>query len=217
MNHTIPEPQLLEALNWRYATKTFDPSRKIPAATWKTLEETLILSPSSFGLQPYRFLVIENPAIRAELLPHSWNQRQIVDASHLVAFAVRTTLTDVEIDRYLDRTVEVRGVTRESLEGLRGMMGASLTGPGNEVRIPHWAALQAYIALGNLMTSAALVGVDTCAIEGFVPAEYDKILGLKDENFASVVVAAIGYRSPEDKYASLPKVRLTQQELIKTV
>jgi len=217
MNHTIPEPQLLEALNWRYATKSFDPSRKIPSEIWKTLKETLILTPSSFGLQPYRFVIVENPALRADLLPHSWNQRQVVDASHLLVFAARTTLSDVEIDRYLDRTVEVRGVTRESLEGLRGMMGASLTGPGNETRIPQWSARQAYIALGNLMTSAALLGIDTCAIEGFVPAEYDKILGLKEQGFASVVVAAIGYRSTEDKYASLAKVRLTTDELIKTV
>jgi nitroreductase len=97
------------------------------------------------------------------------------------------------------------------------MMGASLTGPGNETRIPHWAALQAYIALGNLMTSAALLGVDTCPIEGFVPAEYDKLLGLKEQGFASVVVAVVGYRSSEDKYASFTKVRLPAEELIKTV
>ncbi len=217
MSHTIPTSQLLEALNWRYATKAFDPTKKIPTETWNALKETLILSASSFGLQPYRFLIIENPTLREQLLPHSWNQRQIVDASHLVVFAARTTLSDVEIDRYLNRIVEVRGITRESLEGLRGMMGASLTGPGNETRIPHWAALQSYIALGNLMTSAALLGIDTCAIEGFVPSEYDKILGLKEEGFASVVVAAVGYRSSEDKYASFAKVRLTPEELIKTV
>ena len=86
----------------------------------------MILSPSSFGIQPYQFLVVENPALREQLLPHSWGQRQIVDASHLVVFAARTTLSDVEIDRYLDRIVEVRGVTREALEGLRRMMGACL-------------------------------------------------------------------------------------------
>jgi nitroreductase len=220
MSHPIPDSQLLEALNWRYATKAFDPSKKIPTETWKALEQTLILSPSSFGIQPYQFLVVENPALREQLLPHSWGQRQIVDASHLVVFAARTTLSDVEIDRYLDRIVEVRGVTREALEGLRRMMGASLTGPGNEARIPHWAALQSYIALGNFMTSAALLGIDTCPIEGFVPSEYDKLLGLKkggEQGFTSVVVAVVGYRSSEDKYASFAKVRLPAEELIKTV
>jgi len=217
MSHTIPESQLLEALNWRYATKAFDPTRKIAESTWTALEETLILSPSSFGLQPYRFLVIKDPAVREQLLPHSWGQRQIVDASHLVVFAARTAITDVEIDHFIDRIVEVRNIPRESLEGLRGMMGASLTSPGAEARIPHWASLQAYIALGNLMTSAALLGVDTCPIEGFVPAEYDAILGLKEEGYAASVVAVLGYRSSEDKYASFTKVRLPHAELIKTI
>ena len=217
MSHIIPESQLLEALNWRFATKAFVPARKIPATTWSALEETLVLSPSSFGLQPYRFLVINNPAVREKLLPHSWGQRQIVDASHLVVFAARTAVTDVEIDHYIDRIVEVRNIPREPLEGLRGMMGASLTSPGSEIRIPHWAALQAYIALGNLLTSAGLLGVDACPIEGFVSAEYDALLGLKDEGYASVVVAALGYRSAEDKYASFAKVRLPRVELIKTV
>jgi len=215
MSHNIPEKQLLDALNWRYATKTFDASKKIPAATWQTLEETLVLSPSSFGLQPYRFLVVKDKAIRAKLQPHSWNQTQVVDASHYVVFAARTAMTEAEIDGYLDRVVEVRGIPRESLEGYRGMMYGSLLSPGAEGRIPHWAALQAYIALGNLMTSASLLGVDTCAIEGFAPAEYDSILGLKEQGLAAVVCCALGYRSTEDKYAGLAKVRFRKGDLIK--
>ena len=217
MNHVIPESQLLAALNWRYATKTFDATKKIPEATWKTLEETLVLSPSSFGLQPYRFLIVKDPAIRAQLQPHSWNQTQVVDASHYVVLAGRTAMTEAEIDLFLDRVVQVRGIPRESLDGYRGMMYGSLLSPGAETRIPHWAALQAYIALGNLMTSAALLGIDTCAIEGFVPAEYDAILGLKEQGYAPVVCCALGYRSAEDKYADLAKVRMPAANLVKTV
>ena len=217
MNHTIPESQLLEALNWRYATKSFDASKKIPEQTWKTLEEALVLSPSSFGLQPYRFFVVKDPAVRQQLLPHSWNQPQVVDASHLVVLTGRTSMTEAEIDRFLDRIVEVRGVPRESLEGYRGMVSGSLLSPGVEGRIPHWSALQAYIALGNLMTSAALLGVDTCPLEGFAPAEYDAILGLKEQGYASVVCCALGYRSEQDKYASTPKVRLPLADLVKSV
>lgn len=217
MSHPIPDTQLLHALNWRYATKTFDASKIIPEATWKTLEETLVLSPSSFGLQPYRFLVVKDDAIRKQLQPHSWNQTQVVDASHYVVFVARTGITENEIDAFLNRIVEVRGIPRESLEGYRGMMYGSLLSPGAEARIPHWAALQAYIALGNLMTAASLVGVDTCAIEGFAPAEYDAILGLKEQGYASVVCCALGYRSAEDKYADLAKVRKTAADLIKTV
>lgn len=217
MNHTIPDTQLIDSLNWRYATKTFDATKKIPEATWKTLEETLVLSPSSFGLQPYRFLVVKDPEIRAQLKPHSWNQTQVVDASHYVVLAGRTAMTEAEIDLYLDRIVQVRGIPRASLDGYRGMMYGSLLSPGAEARIPHWAALQAYIALGNLMTSAALLGVDTCAIEGFVPAEYDAILGLKEQGYAPVVCCALGYRSTEDKYAGLAKVRFPSADLIKTI
>ncbi len=217
MNHTIPEKQLLDALNWRYATKTFDATKLIPEGTWKTLEESLALSPSSFGLQPYRFLVVKDAAIRKQLQPHSWNQTQVVDASHYVVMTARTAFTEAEVDRFLDRVVEVRGIPRESLEGYRGMMYGSLLSPGAEARIPHWAALQSYIALGNLMTSASLLGVDTCAIEGFVPAEYDTILGLKEQGYASVVCCALGYRSAEDKYATAAKVRFPSTDLIKTI
>ncbi|MCX6958740.1 MAG: NAD(P)H-dependent oxidoreductase [Verrucomicrobia bacterium] len=217
MNHVIPESQLLDALNWRYATKTFDATKKIPEATWKALEETLVLSPSSFGLQPYRFLIVKDPAIRAQLKPHSWNQTQVVDASHYIVLAGRTAMTETEVDRFLDRVVEVRSIPKESLDGYRGMMYGSLLSPGAETRIPHWAALQAYIALGNLMTSAALLGVDTCAIEGFAPTEYDSILGLKEQGYASVVCCALGYRHSEDKHASAAKVRFPSSDLIKTI
>lgn len=213
----IPEQQLLDALNWRYATKSFDPARKIADPTWKTLEKTLVLSPSSFGLQPYRFLIIKDAVVREQLLPHSWNQRQVVDASHLVVFAARTAFTEAEVDGFLDRIVEVRGVPRESLAPYRGMMAGSLLSPGAETRIPHWSAHQAYIALGNLLTSAALIGIDACPIEGFVAAQYDAILGLKEQGYASVVVAALGFRSAEDKYATIPKVRLTHEQLIKII
>ena len=109
MNNTDSQ-QLLNALNWRYATKVFDPARKIPAEVWQTLEHALVLSPSSYGLQPYRFLVIHDPARRAELLPHSWNQKQVVDASHYVVFTARTRMTEVDVDKLIARTTDVRKI-----------------------------------------------------------------------------------------------------------
>ena len=216
MTPTISEKQLLQALQWRYATKAFDPQRKIPAATWTTLQEALVLSASSFGLQPYRFIIVNDPAIRAQLLPHSWNQRQVVDASHYLVLAGRTALTESEIDRFIARIVEVRGAARETLANYRQMMAGSLLSEVGQARIPQWAARQMYIALGNLLTSAALLGVDTCPIEGFVPAEYDKILNLPAQGYAAVVCCALGYRSAEDKYATAPKVRFPISELIVT-
>ena len=214
MNPSLTETQLLQALQWRYATKTFDPNRKIPAATWSALEHALVLSASSFGLQPYRFLVVTDPAIRARLMPHAWKQRQVVDASHFVVFAARTAMTEAEIDRLIARIAEVRGTSRESLAGYRQMMTGSLLGENMKTVIPHWAARQAYIALGNLLTSAAVLGVDACPMEGFTPAEFDQILGLSAQGYAAVVCCALGYRSDKDAYAVAPKVRYPAGELV---
>jgi nitroreductase len=213
----ISPQTLTNALHWRYATKSYDVTKKIPADVWKTLEQSLVLAPSSYGLQPYKFLVIENPAKRAELRPHSWNQPQITDASHLVVFAARTTLTEQHVKDFIQRTSEVRGVPAEALAGYRDMMiGDLVKGPRSAV-IQHWAARQAYIALGELLTSAALLGVDATPIEGFSPADYDKALGLEGTGYSAVVVAALGYRSADDKYASLPKVRFAASQLVQTV
>lgn len=214
MKTAITTETLLGALRWRYATKAFDPGRKIPADVWSALEDALVLSASSFGLQPYRFLVVDDPALRQRLMPHAWNQRQVVDASHFVVFAVRTAITETDIDRWIDRIAEVRGVTRESLAGYRSMMTGMLLDPGFAPQAVHWAARQAYLALGNLLTSAALLGVDACPIEGFLPAEFDRLLQLNEQGYTSVVCCALGYRAAEDKYASLPKVRLPREELI---
>jgi len=208
---------LLQALRWRYATKVFDPNRKIPADVWSALEDTLVLSASSFGLQPYRFVVVDDPSLRQQLMPHAWNQRQVVDASHFVVFAARTAITEGDIDRWIARIAEVRGVTRDSLAGYRSMMTGMLLDPAFAPQAVHWAAKQAYLALGNLMTAAALLGIDTCPIEGFVPAEFDRILQLPQQGYTSGVCCALGSRPPDDKYAALPKVRLPKEELIRHV
>jgi nitroreductase len=168
-------------------------------------------------LQPYRFIVVNDPATRAKLMPHAWGQRQVVDASHFIVFAARTAMTDAEIDRFLDRIVAVRGGNREALAGYRQMMAGSLLGDDAKARIPHWTARQCYIALGNLLTSAALLGVDACPMEGFLPAEFDKILGLTAQGYTAVVCCALGYRSADDKYATTPKVRFLASELIQTI
>jgi nitroreductase len=213
----ISSSQLLDSLRWRYAVKQFDATKKISDETWSALEESLVLSASSFGLQPYRFLIIRDPEIRARLLPHSWGQKQVVEASHYVVFAERTRMTESDIDAFLDLTARTRGQAVESLKGLRGMMTGSILSPAFQTQVPQWAALQVYIALGSLLTSAALLGVDACPMEGFVPAEYDQILDLRAQGYASVVCCALGYRASSDKYATLKKVRRTKSELITTI
>jgi nitroreductase len=213
----ISNQQLLDALNWRYAVKGFDPHRKLSADTWTTLEQTLLLSPSSFGLQPYRFILVENRATREQLMPHAWGQRQVVDASHFIVFAARTSVTEGEIDGLIHRLASGRGVTPESLAGYRGMMTGMLLSEGFKPMATHWAARQAYVALGNLLSAAALLGVDACPMEGFVPAEFDRILGLAEQGLTAVVCCALGFRSLSDKYAAASKVRFGRGELVKTV
>jgi len=216
MNNQNTE-QLLNALNWRYATKVFDSGRKIPAEVWQTLERALVLSPSSYGLQPYRFLVINDPAKRAELLPHSWNQKQVVDCSQYVVFTARTKMTEADVDKLIARTTDVRNIPAASQNFYRDMMlGDVVKGPRSQIA-HEWATRQAYIALGNLMTCAAVLGVDACPMEGFVPTEYDRVLGLENSGYASVVCCALGYRAAGDKYAALAKVRFETKDLVRNV
>jgi nitroreductase len=207
----------LNALRWRYATKVFDPTRKIPADIWQTLEQVLVLTPTSYGLQPYRFLVIQDPAKRTELLPHSWNQKQVVDASHFVVFTARASMTGADVDKLIRRTSDVRKIPADSLNLYRDMMlGDIVNGPRGKAA-HEWATRQAYIALGNLMTCAAMLGVDTCPMEGLNPAEYDRVLGLQGGDYATVVACALGYRAATDKCANLPKVRYETAELVAKV
>jgi nitroreductase len=210
--------QLLESLNWRYATKVFDLNKKIPADTWQTLEHALVLTPTSYGLQPYKFLVVNNPAKRAELLPHSFNNKsQVVDASQFVVFTARTKLAEADVDNWIQRLAEGRNISSESLSAYRGRMLGDVVN-GSRGKIAHeWATRQAYIALGNLMTCAAVLGVDACPMEGLVPAEYDRILKLNGSGYATVVACALGYRSSQDKYANVAKVRFETKELIQQI
>ncbi len=209
--------ELIEKLNWRYAVKRFDATRKISDADWKTLEDALILSPSSYGLQPWKFYVVTDENTKKELLPHAWNQPQIVEASHLIVIAAKQNANPSDIEKYVNRIIEVRGTKREDLEILNGMMLNSQKMAIESGFINEWSARQCFIALGNLMTSAALLEIDACPMEGFIPTEFDRVLGIKEEGFASVVVCAVGYRSSEDWLAKLPKVRYENSELVKHI
>ncbi|MEI9962782.1 MAG: NAD(P)H-dependent oxidoreductase [Limisphaerales bacterium] len=210
----LTNQQLLEVLNWRYATKVFDATKKIPADVWQTLEQTLVLTPTSYGMQPYQFLVINDPAKRAALKTHSWNQGQVTDASHYVVFTARTEIKEADVDKYMNRVASVRKVPVDSLNAYRnGIIGDVVNGARGKVA-HEWAARQAYITLGNLMTSAAMLGIDTCPMEGLSPTEYDKVLNLADSGYATVMACAVGYRADNDKYAKLAKVRFELKDLV---
>ena len=214
MSTTITNHALLAQLTWRYATKNFDPAKKISAADWLALEKALILTPTSYGFQPYRFVVITNPAIREQLVPHSWGQRQPADCSHFVVFAAKESVNEADVDHYLAHVAGARGTAAAALGGFKKMLMSDIVhGPRGQWQL-EWATRQAYIALGNFMTCAALVGVDTCPMEGIDPVKYDEILGLHARGYRTVVACAAGYRSEGDKYAAAPKVRYPADELV---
>ncbi|MBM4062449.1 MAG: NAD(P)H-dependent oxidoreductase [Planctomycetes bacterium] len=213
MSQPISPAVLRERLQWRYATKQFDSKQQIPADVWQALEDALVLAPSSFGLQPWQFLVVDDKALRAQLRPVSWNQPQITDASKLVVFLGLRTTAVGDVDRLLARIGKVRGATTQSLDSYRQMMISFVQGrPAPE--LGAWNARQVYIALGQFMASAALLGVDTCPMEGFDPAAYDRILGLEGSPYRTLCVCAAGYRAAEDKYALAPKVRFAKDEVV---
>jgi len=208
---------LLEALHWRYATKKFDPVKKIPADIWAALEQALVLAPSSYGLQPWKFVVVQDAATRQKLSAASWGQTQPAECSHYVVFAVRKNLDADHVGRYIDRIVEVRGGTRDALNGFRDIMVGSLERARTGGRLDVWQSHQVYIALGQFLTSAALLGVDACPMEGIEPPKYDEILGLSAQGLTTLCAAAAGYRSAEDKYASAKKVRFKPAEVVQHV
>jgi nitroreductase len=211
---SIPEPQLLAALNWRYATKKFDPAKKIPAATWAALEQSLILAPSSFGLQPWKFIVVDDPVVRQQLVAASRGQNQIVDAARMVVFTVHQDLGEADVTHFVQRIAQVRGVTVESLAPYHKIMVQSLAGAKAGGTLDAWQSRQVYIALGQFMASAALLGVDTCPMEGVNPAQYDAILGLAGTSFTTLCVCTAGYRATDDQYAAAPKVRFPAAEVV---
>ncbi|HSI84450.1 MAG: NAD(P)H-dependent oxidoreductase [Candidatus Methylacidiphilales bacterium] len=214
MSTTISPSQLIERLNWRYATKQFDPNKKISPEEWTALEDALMLSPSSGGLQPWNFVVVADPATREKLVPASYGQSQVKDASHLVVFTAMTNFGEADVDAHLERTAKLRGIPLESLSSFRGMLVGGIVHAMDLPVRQAWAARQTYIALGNLLTSAAMLGIDACPMEGFVPDQYDTILGLKAKGLTSTVICTLGYRASEDAYAGLTKVRFAKEDTI---
>ena len=214
MSSATPET-LLAALHWRYATKTFDASRKISAGVWKALEQSLVLTPSSFGLQPWKFLVITSQDPKERLRPHCWGQSQVTDCSHLVVLCAKQEMDAAYVDKFIGLTAELRGSPVETLKGYRDIIAGSVLGDGAIAAVlPDWAARQTYIALGQLMLSAALLGVDACPMEGFAHGPLNAELGLPERGLKAVVLCPVGYRSAEDKYATAPKVRWPADDVI---
>ncbi|MDN3672326.1 NAD(P)H-dependent oxidoreductase [Flavobacterium branchiarum] len=206
----------LENQNWRYATKKFDATKKITAEDINTLKEAIRLSSSSYGLQPYKVIIVESPELRAKLQPVAWGQSQIVEASHLIVFANDTNIGDVEIDNFVKNISETRQIPNESLTGYSDFMKSKISTLPNDVK-NVWASKQTYLALGNLLNAAAELKIDVTPMEGFDPIAFNEILGLDALHLNASVIATVGYRHDDDATQHHKKVRKSQEELFITL
>jgi len=212
MNPSITPETVINALNWRYATKIFDASLKIDDAKFETLTEALRLSASSFGLQAWKFVVVENHDIRNELRKAGYDQAQFTNASHLIVLC-RAKIDEALVDNFMASIAETRKIMPSGLDGYKKVIMGSLSSRSAD-EVNNWAARQVYIALGTLLETAALLGVDACPMEGFDNAKFDEILKLGEKGLSSVVCCALGYRSALDEAAKNPKVRFPRADVI---
>jgi nitroreductase / dihydropteridine reductase len=207
---------IIQKLNWRYATKQFDSQKKLSQDQLNTILTAGQLSPSSYGLQPWKFLVINNSQIRESLKAASWGQSQITDSSHLLVFCTRTDLNNDYIDNYVGEIEKASNLPAGTMKGFADMMKGAIANKTAE-QITAWSTKQTYIALGMVMSACADLEIDSCPMEGFDASSYDKILGLSEKNLTASVVLPVGYRSSEDKNAPKPKFRFPLEEVVETI
>ncbi len=210
MAHTM-----IDALNWRFATRVFDPTKKIAAADLDTILESARLTASSFGIEAWKFIVVENPEVRAALRAAGYDQPKITDASTLIVLAARTDVREHISDELMERTAQIKGVTVADLAGYKQMVDGAI-GMRDDAALAAWVSAQTYIALGTMMATASLLQIDNGPMEGFDPAKVDEILGLSGQHLHAVSMLALGYRG-EDPMAESPKVRRAKEEVVAVV
>ena len=206
----------IENQNWRYATKKFDASKKIAEQDLNILKEAIRLSSSSYGLQPYKIIIVESPELRAQLQPAAWGQSQITDASHIIIFANEVNFGAEGIDSYFKNVSETRNTSLESMKGYMDFMKKTITSLSEEER-NIWSSKQTYLALGNLLNAAADLKIDVTPMEGFVPSQVNALLGLDKLGLNATLIATMGYRHDEDATQHFKKVRKSNEELFITL
>ncbi|WP_299437660.1 NAD(P)H-dependent oxidoreductase [uncultured Aquimarina sp.] len=208
--------QLLKNLAWRYATKKFDSKKRISESDLEKIKEAISLSASSYGLQTYKVLIIEDTEIRKRLQPKSWGQSQIVDASQLIVFCNYTKVEENVIDDYLKLKADIQELNIDDLKGYGDFMKSKILELTDNAT-KNWTSKQAYIGLANLLVACAELKIDACPMEGFEPEAYDEILGLSEKGLSVAVIATIGYRSEEDLTQHSRKVRKPINKLFETI
>jgi nitroreductase len=206
---------VLQQLSWRYATKVFDSTKKISAEDWETLETAIIHAPSSFGLQPWKFVVVTTQSVKDQLPQAAWGQSQPRDCSHFVVIAARKTTDPDYVQKLIDTTSTIQGVPASALDGYKQAILGKTTGMKNGHL--EWNSRQCYIALGFLLETSALMGIDACPMEGIVQDKMDELLGLSGGEYTSTVACALGYRSNQDKYAAARKVRYSASDVVQHI
>ncbi|MFB6317127.1 NAD(P)H-dependent oxidoreductase [Saccharicrinis sp. FJH54] len=207
---------LIEKLNWRYAVKKM--SGENPDETRiRTLLEAVRLSASSYGFQPYKLIVVKDLELMTRLKAASYDQEKVTEASHILVFATKTNLGENEVEKFIQLNAEIRNEPEKSFERLRRNIIRKLDKNKRQGTLDCWTANQAYIALGNVLTSAAVLGIDACPMEGFKADQYDEILGLGELNLTAAVVCALGVRSDEDEHQMKEKVRWKPEDFFVTM
>ncbi|HBG24133.1 MAG: NAD(P)H-dependent oxidoreductase [Bacteroidetes bacterium GWF2_41_61] len=207
---------IIDNLKWRYATKKFDTTKKVSAENLELLKEAVNLSASSYGLQPFKILIIENPEIREKLRAAAWGQPQITDSSHLLLFCNYLEVGPEKVDGYLKLRADINNLKLEDSKDYGDMMKSLMVALTPE-QMEVWTSKQTYIALGTLLAAAAELKIDSCPMEGFDKVEFNKILGLNEKGLSASVIGAVGYRSQDDPYVVFKKVRKPLAELFETI
>ena len=208
--------KLLEGLKWRYATKKFDNTKKISDTELEKLKEAIQLSASSYGLQLYKVLIIENNELREKIKPAAWGQGQITDASHLFIFCNFTDVTRDSIDDYMNLKAKTQGIDAEALKPYGDFIEGKMNERSSSEK-SNWTARQTYVALGNLLAACGELKIDACPMEGFEAEQVDEILGLKEKGLTTAVIATVGYRANDDETAMQEKVRKSKEVLFETI
>ncbi len=208
--------KITDNLKWRYATKKFNPQLKISAGNLELLKEAVNLTASSYGLQPYKVLIIENPEIREKLKAAAWGQNQITDSSALFLFCNFTEVGADKVDNFLKLRADINGLNVNDSKDYGDMMKSMLSSLTPE-EISVWTSKQTYIALGTLLAASAELKIDSCPMEGFNKEQYDEILGLKERGLTASVLAAVGYRDENDPFLVFKKVRKPLSEMFESI
>lgn len=197
---------VINQLQWRYATKSFDANKEVSEAKLAVLKHAFNLTATSYGLQPIKMVVVHDKGLQKQLIPHTMNQKQIAEASHVLVFCIQTAIDEEFVLEYFNRVHATRNTPKTVLKPFQDFLISDFEQKPQE-HIEKWATNQAYLALGNILTVCALEGIDSCPMEGFSPDKYDELLGLKKHGLKSVLLLPIGYRAHDDMFADFKKVR----------